>query len=87
MNHVIRYAIAGVRKNGLRTMTSPHQGRNTWATTEEAQNLLKAVRENNRPQDIADVLGDDLAVVRVRCYPGHFDPMGIYFDESDIVSR
>ena len=87
MNHVIRYAIAGVRKNGLRTMTSPHQGRNTFATPQEAADRLAALRSNNSNGLLESTCGRDLAVVRVHCYPVHFDPIGIFFTDADIVSR
>ena len=87
MAYVTRYTLAAVKESGLRTLAFPAQGRNTWATPEGAKERLEAIRASNKPAEIFDFFGADLAVVKVRCYANHFDPVGIYFEESDIVSR
>ena len=85
--YVTRYTLAAVKESGLRTLAFAAQGRNTWATPDGAKERLEAIRASNKPAEIFDFFGADLAVVKVKCYAGHFDPVGIYFEESDIVSR
>lgn len=63
----------------VRTLTFPAQGRYTYATKEEAEKQLKLFEPSLR----AKILGkraDTLEVRPCKCWPGHFDPRGIYFD-------
>lgn len=81
-DHVIRYVVTHIGKDGLRTLCGPVQGRITKETPEEAQQLLDSMMQNNLTEGerLAGVYGLPLEVRPVKCYPGHFDPIGIYFD-------
>jgi hypothetical protein len=81
-DHVIRYVVTHINQDGMRTLCGPAQGRNTKETAAEAQDHLDAMMQNNRLEGnlLAGVYGLPLEVRPVKCYPGHFDPMGIYFD-------
>jgi hypothetical protein len=85
--HVIRYVVTHIDKNGMRTLCGAAQGRFTQATPEEAQQHLDAMLQNNRIEGdrLAGVYGLPLEVRPVKCYPRHFDPMGIYFDNEHIL--
>ena len=84
-DHVIRYVVTHINKDGMRTLCGPAQGRLTKETAEEAQALLDAIMKNNRMEGelLAGVYGLPLEVRPVKCYPGHFDPMSVYFDTDD----
>ena len=84
-DHVIRYVVTHINKDGMRTLCGPAQGRLTKETAEEAQALLDATMKNNRMDGelLAGVYGLPLEVRPVKCYPGHFDPMSVYFDTDD----
>lgn len=78
---VTRYVITQQRPGQLRALALPAQGRNTFATREEAERALDAYigSDFNRPEDIARYFSN--AEVRpCECWAGHFDPVGIYFD-------
>lgn len=83
-DHVTRYVVTHINKEGMRTLCGPAQGRNTHETAEDAQDHLDAMMQNNRMEGelLAGVYGLPLEVRPVKCYPGHFDPMGIYFSEG-----
>ena len=68
--------------DALRTMAFAAQGRNTFGTYEEAAKFLHAMLENNSEATLRSLYGDPrkLRVDQVQCWPGHFDPKGIYFD-------
>lgn len=87
MTTVTRYVPTYVGKDGMRTLMTAAQGRNTYATHQEAQDWLVAVLLNNSGDTLASVYGPNpqFAVCACPCYPGHFDPQRIYFDESDVV--
>lgn len=84
-DHVIRYVVTHIDKNGMRTLCGPAQGRLTKETREEAQELLDNMTRNNQMQGelLAGVYGLPLEVRPVKCYPGHFDPMGVFFDVDE----
>jgi hypothetical protein len=86
-DHVIRYVVTHIGKDGLRTLCGPAQGRHTNETHEEAQQMLDSMMVNNLVEGdcLARVYGLPLEVHPVKCYPGHFDPMGIYFDSISTV--
>lgn len=75
---VTRYVVTHVNADGQRQMTWAAQGRNTHATREEAERALVALHENNAPHILAKY--PHLEVRPIECYPGHFDPVGIYVD-------
>jgi hypothetical protein len=81
---VTRYVLTYVNADGMRTLTGAAQGRNTFATREEAEQRLKATLDpsTNPPSLIHSVWGKNprFEVRPVQCYAGHFDPIGIYFD-------
>lgn len=85
-DHVIRYVVTHIGKDGLRTLCGPAQGRITKEKPEDAQQLLDSMMQNNRMvgDRLAGVYGLPLEVRPVKCYPGHFDPMGVYFDLTNI---
>jgi hypothetical protein len=87
--HVIRYVVTHIGKHGMRTLCGPAQGRFTKETAEAAQSLLEDMMKNNRMEGelLAGVYGLPLEVRPVKCYPGHFDPMGIYFDTEDALEK
>lgn len=84
-NHVMRWVITKVNKDGDRVLADPAQGRFTYATQQEAQARLDAITSspNNSADTLRDVFGDvsTLAVRCVPCHPRHFDPIGIYAND------
>lgn len=80
---VIRYVVTIPCKDGIgRTLLGPAQGRHTHATSTEAQAWIDGYFANNSKATI-DEIGTDLQVRPCNCYPGHFDPMNVYFDMPD----
>ncbi len=84
---VIRFVITNVSsQTGLRTLSLAKQGRHTFESPELAHDALETFRG---PQGLPRVLTADevrsLAVCRCACYPGHHDPVGSYFEDSEIV--
>ncbi len=80
MDTVKRYVVTHINKDGMRTLASAQQGRNTYATQEEAQKHLDAMLSNNSMDTLRSVYGFPLEVRECECYPNHFDPIGIWFD-------
>ena len=82
---VTRYVVTHVERDGLRTLTFGAQGRWTYETPEEAQERVEAILRGNTPARLAGVFGQQavgtFAVRPCACWPDHFDPKGIYFDE------
>lgn len=57
------------------------QGRDTYATEAEAQAMLDAMLVNNSHDELRRVYHcepTELKAWAVECWPGHFDPKGIY---------
>ncbi len=79
---VSRYVGTYVRPDGMRTLMSAAQGRNTFASSEEAQAWVDAVTQNNSAETIRQVWGPDpkFEVRLCSCWPGHFDPQTVWFD-------
>lgn len=79
---VIRYVATYVNREGMRTLMSAAQGRNTFATKAGAQAWIDAVSGVNSSETIRQIWGDDprCEVRACPCYPGHFDPETIWFD-------
>lgn len=71
---------------GTRLMTFPGQGRFTYETREQAEAAL-ALHEPQIRQRVLGDLADTLRVCAVYCYPGHFDPISIVFDEDYDTSK
>ena len=84
---VWRYVATYIGRDGLRTLATPAQGRHTFETAAAAQTWIDAIRANTRDETLRSVFGDPgtLAVCACPCWPGHFDPCGVYFDDEDIV--
>jgi len=76
---VIRYVATHINKDGDR-MSVAAQGRDTHATPEEAQAWIDSVMANNSMDRLNQLFGLPLEVRPCECYPNHFDPVGIYFD-------
>lgn len=81
--YVTRYVATYINADGMRTLMTAQQGQYTYATPEEAQHWIDAVTANNSEELRRSVWGEhpQFAVRPCACYPGHFDPVGIYFDE------
>lgn len=83
---VTRYVGTYVNKGGDRTLMAACQGRNTYATAAEAQAWIDAVTANNNADTLRQIWGDNprFEVRACACWPGHFDPQGIWFDEEEV---
>ena len=79
--YVTRYVVTCLGRDGVRQLADPMQGRWTYATREEAQARIEALVANNHPERITGTMGTKLEVRECDCYPGHFDPVGIYFED------
>ena len=78
---VIRYVATYVHNHGMRTLMTSAQGRYTYATADEAQAWIDAVRKNNDQDTLIALWGADTFEVRpCECWPGHFDPKGVWFE-------
>lgn len=79
---VVRYVPTYINRDGMRTLMGAAQGRETYATPEEAQAWLDAVTTTNSSTQLAAVFGDRprFEVRPVECFPHHFDPKTIWFD-------
>jgi hypothetical protein len=77
---VIRYVVTHVNKNGDRTLFDACQGRYTYKTQEEAQARADAFLANRANLASAIPNPNSLAVRACACWPGHFDPKGVWFD-------
>lgn len=78
-DEVIRYVVTHLA-DGVRTLAHACQGRYTYATPEEAQAWIDAAMKNNTEARLKQFYGLPLEVRPCKCWPGHFDPKGIYFD-------
>ncbi len=83
MDTVTRFVLTFVNENGTRQMMGPCQGRYTYTTAEEAEKELALILSNNNYETLVSHWGNpELFAVRAcRCHAGHFDPVGIYFDD------
>lgn len=81
-NTVTRYVLTYVNKDGMRTLMQAAQGRFTYATEAEAVVDLLAIQQNSSARTLAEIWGTNpqFAVRPCECWPGHFDPVGIWFD-------
>jgi hypothetical protein len=81
---VIRYVATFINDHGMRTLMGRAQRRETFATAEEAQALIDAVIRNNSADRVRKAWGENprFEVRPCPCWPGHFDPQTIWFDED-----
>ena len=81
---VWRWVPTFVDKHNMRRLIGPAQGRYTKQTKEEVVAYIEAMLnpETNNPKMLKDLFGDVTKIEprQCKCYPGHFDPIGIYFD-------
>lgn len=77
---VIRYVITHIGGHGFRTLARPQQGRFTYASEREAQRSLDAIVKHTDPELLDRLYGLPMEVRPCKCYPGHFDPIGVVFD-------
>jgi len=83
---ITRYVVTYVNRDGMRQLAHAQQGRHTYATADEADAWIRAALANNSRETLESVYGGaagvaSLAVRPCACWPGHFDPVGIYFDD------
>lgn len=82
---VTRHVVTYINRDGARVLFGAAQGRHTYATPADAAGHLQAVLSNNSESNLADIYGPQaIGTFEVRpaeCYPGHFDPMSVWFDE------
>lgn len=80
--HVVRYVPTYINRQGLRTLAGRAQGRDTFDTPRAAQKWIDTVVGVNSADVVRQVYGVDprFEVRACACFPGHFDPIGIYFD-------
>lgn len=71
--HVTRYAITHLDRDGVRQITFGSSARNTYPTEVEATQHLRAVTGNNSANTLRQVYGphvlDTFKVMPVNCYP------------------
>ena len=82
---VTRYVVTYINRHGMRTLASPAQGRFTYDTAAEAERY-RAVLSDMRKSVVKQVYGAEDPRFEVRpckCWAGHFDPVGVYFEDSD----
>lgn len=80
---VVRYVVTHIGRNGLRTLATPAQGRYTYETAEEAQQHVDGMMQHNSLDTLKSLFGLPLEVRPCRCWPGHFDPVAVYFDTGE----
>lgn len=80
MKTIIRYVITHIGRYGLRTLALPAQGRYTFAKREEAEQGVRDMMANNSRDTLESLYGLPLEVRECKCWPDHFDPVGVYFD-------
>lgn len=83
MSTVTRYVPTFVDRDGMRTLMRGAQGQDTYATPDEAQAWMNAVTANNSAEAVREAWGDNprFEVRPCPCWPGHFDPQTIWFDQ------
>jgi len=78
---VVRFVVTNVGRDGLRTLTFAAQGRETYATREEAEEAMRVFAPQLREKVLGD-RADTLEVRECECWAGHHDPCGVYFDDA-----
>lgn len=86
MRHT-RYVITYDAGDGTRRLAFPAQGRYTFPRREDAEYLLRGMRQNNSEERLASLYGSkggaSLGVTEVECWPEHNDPMRTIFTRSE----
>lgn len=82
-SYVVRYVVTHLNKNGNRILADAQQGRNTYATSQEAEHAIEMRMKNNSLDTLQSVYGLPLEVRACKCYPVHFDPMEYYFPPNE----
>lgn len=82
-NKVTRWVPTYVNRHGMRTLMRAAQGRDTFATMQEAQQWLNAVLQGTSTATIAQLWGNEprFAVRPCMCWASSFDPCGVWFDD------
>ena len=84
-DHVIRYVITYINRDGVRQLLGPAYGHRTHEKREQAVDSLKTVLSINSESDLAGAYGPQaVGTFEVRpceCWPRHFDPKTIFFDD------
>jgi hypothetical protein len=75
---VTRYVVTHIGQYGMRTLAEGAQGRWTYATLDEAQRHIDDMMSNNSMDTLKSLFGLPLQAMPCKCWPGHFDPIGIY---------
>jgi hypothetical protein len=80
---VTRYVVTYINGHGMRTLAYHAWGQYTYATEAEAQAMLDATIANNSESTIRQIFGDNpkFEVRPCSCWPGHFDPKTVWFDQ------
>lgn len=65
-----RYVVTAIKKDGLRQMAFDGNSRNTHEIEAEAVQKMNDVINNNSAERVAELVGSDLKVMPVECYPG-----------------
>lgn len=82
-SYVTRYVVTQRNKEwGGRKLATAQQGGYTFATKEEAEQHMWAIMQNNSLDILESIFNLPLKVLPCPCYPVHFDPIGIYFEEE-----
>lgn len=73
---------------GMRTLVRDAQGRATFATHDEAERWMLDLLSGKDSPSFKQVYGDDpkMEVRPCPCWPGHFDPRGVYFDDEEVTN-
>lgn len=79
--NVKRWVITNMTRKdgGVRVHTFARQGKNTYATKEEAEEKMRLFEPDLRSRIHGDI-ADTLEVREVWCWPGHFDPCNFWLD-------
>lgn len=83
----MRYVITFDAGDGTRRLAFPAQGRYTFPRREDAEYLLRGMRQNNSEERLVSLYGPkggaSLDVTEVPCWPNHNDPMRSIFTEGE----
>lgn len=83
---MIRYVITAIKKDGSRQLAFDNNSRNSYDTWEIAKEKLDNVINNNSKETVLDLVGKDLKVTPVNCYPGG-DAMRTVFAVDDKLTQ
>jgi hypothetical protein len=82
--HVVRFVATHIGRDGMRTITGPTNGRYMQPTPGDAQRIVDLIQRQHSREKLVELFGaqvvDTFAVRAVACWPGHHDPIGVYFE-------